>query len=115
MINKNLCSSDIIDKIPKSRLLSKLGFNCQCIPPIEEACNSLQKFLQDDFPKLIKEINDSVLLSTNSSVNSDNLENSENERGGRFSVLPVSLIEFLKLFTTLYFYIFYSKKFFYLF
>ncbi|KAK0175441.1 hypothetical protein PV327_009192 [Microctonus hyperodae] len=83
-----LYKSDIIDKIPKSKLLSKLGFNCQCIPPIEEACNSLQKFLQDDFPKLIKEINDSVLLSANSSVNSDNLEDSENERSGRFSVLP---------------------------
>ncbi|XP_074113577.1 F box and leucine-rich-repeat gene 4 [Cotesia typhae] len=78
-----LYKSKIIDKLPKGTLLSKLGLNCHCIPPIEEAFNSLQQFLQEDFPKLIKDINVSSQSVHDVSANSNT-----SDICGNFSVLP---------------------------
>lgn len=47
--------------------------SCYSIPPVEEAFNSLDEFLQIEFPKLVKDINVS-----------------NNEPCGDFSSLPVS-------------------------
>ncbi|XP_057336309.1 F-box/LRR-repeat protein 4 [Microplitis mediator] len=80
-----LYKSKIIDKLPKGTLLSKLGLNCHCIPPIEEAFNSLQQFLQEDFPKLIKDIN---VSSQSLSVHADNFNSNSSDVCGNFSVLP---------------------------
>ena len=77
-----------MDKLPKGKLLSKLGLHCHFIPPIEEAFNSLQQFLQEDFPKLIKEMN----LSTSSTLSATSIDggsSSIHETCGSFSVLPV--------------------------
>lgn len=81
-----LYESKSTDKLPKGKLLSKLGLHCHLIPPIEEAFNSLQQFLQEDFPKLIKEINlssSTVAVPTDVS-GSKGVENT----CGSFSVLP---------------------------
>lgn len=70
--------------------MSKLGLNCHCIPPIEEAFNSLQQFLQEDFPKLIKDINVSSQSVHDVSANSNT-----SDICGNFSVLPVIFLFFI--------------------
>lgn len=76
-------------KIPKGKLASKLGLHCHYVPPIEEAFNSLQQFLQEDFPKLMKEINLSSAKSAQSiTLSSDGSPVNDNTCGS-FSVLPV--------------------------
>ncbi|KAJ8669039.1 hypothetical protein QAD02_000298 [Eretmocerus hayati] len=74
------------EKVPKGRLTTKL--RCHYIPPIEEAFNSLQKFLQEDFPRLIRDIN---LPSTVDLIDPE-LENQSlsqtNNTCGSFSSLP---------------------------
>ncbi|XP_015113292.1 F-box/LRR-repeat protein 4 [Diachasma alloeum] len=84
-----LYESKSTDKLPKGKLLTKLGLHCHLIPPIEEAFNSLQQFLQEDFPKLIKEIN----LSSSTTVSVQYADVSSSKEGvdntcGSFSVLP---------------------------
>ncbi|XP_066596983.1 F-box/LRR-repeat protein 4 isoform X2 [Prorops nasuta] len=78
-----LYTSEFINNISTGKLISKLGLHCYCIPPIEEAFNSLQKFLQEDFPKLTGDIhlsnNQKVLTSCN---------NFNNYTCGSFSTLP---------------------------
>lgn len=80
-----------MDKLPKGKLLSKLGLHCHFIPPIEEAFNSLQQFLQEDFPKLIKEMNVST-SPTLSVASTDSLPGGSgtvHDTCGSFAVLPV--------------------------
>ncbi|OAD59843.1 F-box/LRR-repeat protein 4 [Eufriesea mexicana] len=62
MLSKHckLYKSKIIDNVSKGKLVSKIGKHYQFVPPIEEAFNSLQQFLQEDFPKLIKDIHHSI-------------------------------------------------------
>ncbi|XP_014487327.1 PREDICTED: F-box/LRR-repeat protein 4 isoform X1 [Dinoponera quadriceps] len=86
--------SKIIENFSKSKLISKLGQHYRCIPPVEEAFNSLQQFLQEEFPKLIKDIylsSSSSLygskLSSNKSSSSA-LSKSKEPPCGSFSALP---------------------------
>lgn len=73
-------------------MAAKLGLHCHYIPPIEEAFNSLQKFLQEDFPRLIRDINlSSAVDSTDSESETHN--NATNNTCGSFSALPVSISE----------------------
>lgn len=87
--------SKIIDNISKGKLISKIGQHYQSVPPIEEAFNSLQQFLQEDFPKLIKDINHSISNTLNEQSNSTKerfllpLNDSDNQPCGSFSTLPV--------------------------
>ena len=81
-----------MDKVPKGKLAAKLGLHCQYIPPIEEAFNSLQKFLQEEFPKLIEDINLSSTSTSNCLVNGNDdeaLNVDDNDTCGSFSTLPV--------------------------
>ncbi|OXU26929.1 hypothetical protein TSAR_005576 [Trichomalopsis sarcophagae] len=91
-----LYKSKSVEKVPKGRLAAKLGWHCHYIPPIEEAFNSIQKFLQEDFPKLIKDIN--ISSSSIASAESENEAqiNNVNNTCGSFSVLPDETI--LKIF-----------------
>lgn len=82
---------------PKSKLISELGQHYRCVPPIKEACECLQQFLQEDFPKLMRNISPSssstslcaskLLLGKSSSLISNDSE--EPLSCGSFSVLPV--------------------------
>ncbi|XP_029056298.1 F-box/LRR-repeat protein 4 isoform X1 [Osmia bicornis bicornis] len=89
-----LLKSKIIDNISKGKLISKIGQHYQSVPPIEEAFNSLQQFLQEDFPKLIKDINHSISNTLNEQSNSTKerfllpLNDSDNQPCGSFSTLP---------------------------
>lgn len=65
----------------KGKLVSKLGLHCHYIPPIEEASTILQRFLQEDFPKLIQDMK----LSSSASPTDVNVI----EPCGSFSALPV--------------------------
>ncbi|XP_053971884.1 F-box/LRR-repeat protein 4 [Hylaeus volcanicus] len=86
--------SKIIDDISKGKLISKIGQHYQSVPPIEEAFNSLQQFLQEDFPKLIRDIHYSTsnaLSEVNNSPEDRTLissTDSENQPCGSFSALP---------------------------
>ncbi|KOX72873.1 F-box/LRR-repeat protein 4 [Melipona quadrifasciata] len=76
ILKKTLCKhctlfkSRIIDNISKGKLVSKLGQHYQSVPPIEEAFKSLQQFLQEDFPKLIRDIHHSIPNTINEQNNS---------------------------------------------
>ncbi|KOC67635.1 F-box/LRR-repeat protein 4 [Habropoda laboriosa] len=89
-----LFKSKVIDNISKSKLVSKIGQHYQSVPPIEEAFNSLQQFLQEDFPKLIRDIHHSIPNALNEQDNSPQerflmpLTDSENQPCGSFSALP---------------------------
>lgn len=92
-----ICSK-IIENFPKNKLIPKLGQHYRCVPPIEEAFNSLQQFLQEDFPKLIKDIYLSSssslcgsMLSPGRSLSSI-LNEPEELPCGSFSALPVKHI-----------------------
>lgn len=75
--------------------MSKIGQHYQSVPPIEEAFNSLQQFLQEDFPKLIRDIHYSIPNALSEQNNSSeekiliSLTDSENQPCGSFSALPV--------------------------
>lgn len=97
MTKCNFVYSKIIENFPKSKLISKLGQHYRCVPPVEEAFNSLQQFLQEEFPKLIKDI----YLSSSTSLygsklspdkSSSTLNESEEPPCGSFSALPVKHI-----------------------
>ncbi|XP_046813312.1 F-box/LRR-repeat protein 4 isoform X1 [Vespa velutina] len=89
-----LYNSRIMDNISKGKLVTTLEQHCHSVPPIEEAFNSLQEFLQEEFPKLIREMhlsssspicrislpNDKNILST--------LNNFDSRPCGSFSALP---------------------------
>lgn len=86
--------SKVIDNVSKGKLISKIGQHYQSVPPIEEAFNSLQQFLQEDFPKLIRDIHHSIPNTTeqNNSVQKKFLVSStdfENQSYCNFSILPV--------------------------
>ena len=89
-----LYKSKIIDNISKGKLVSKIGQHYQSVPPIEEAFNSLQQFLQEDFPKLIRDIHYSTPNSLNEQNNSPeerflvSLTDSEVHPCDSFSALP---------------------------
>ncbi|XP_076163668.1 F box and leucine-rich-repeat gene 4 [Ptiloglossa arizonensis] len=89
-----LFKSKIIDNISKGKLMSKIGQHYQSVPPIEEAFNSLQQFLQEDFPKLIRDIHYSIPNALSEQNNSSeekiliSLTDSENQPCGSFSALP---------------------------
>nr|XP_012134778.1 PREDICTED: F-box/LRR-repeat protein 4-like [Megachile rotundata] len=89
-----LFKSKVIDNMSKGKLISKIGQHYQSVPPIEEAFNSLQQFLQEDFPKLIKDINHSLSHTLNEESNSAKerfllpLNDSNNQPCGSFSALP---------------------------
>lgn len=90
-----------MDNISKGKLVTTLEQHCHSVPPIEEAFNSLQEFLQEEFPKLIREMhlsssspicrislpNDKNLLSTSNNVDS--------QPCGSFSALPVKYLIFI--------------------
>lgn len=76
-------------------MAAKLSFHCHYIPPIEEAFNSLQKFLQEDFPKLIRDINISSSVALTESEHEILSANPTDKTCGSFSVLPVSIKLFL--------------------
>ncbi|XP_015432230.1 PREDICTED: F-box/LRR-repeat protein 4 [Dufourea novaeangliae] len=89
-----LFKSMIVDNISKGKLVSKIGQHYQSVPPLEEAFNSLQQFLQEDFPKLIRDIQHS---KSNALFEQDNspddrflvpLTDSEYQPCGSFSALP---------------------------
>lgn len=87
--------SKVTDKLPKGKLAAKLGLHCHYVPPIEEAFNSLQHFLQEEFPKLIREINRSSLNSVAADSDLSPCSSSVDQKTcGSFSVLPVSFILF---------------------
>ncbi|XP_014213148.1 F-box/LRR-repeat protein 4 [Copidosoma floridanum] len=95
LLHKNcvLHKSKYIDKVPIVKLKAKLSFHRHYIPPIEEAFNSLQKFLQEDFPKLIREINisSSITLSeSESEVTEVNV--SKDTSYSYFSSLPDEIV-----------------------
>ncbi|XP_012282503.1 F-box/LRR-repeat protein 4 [Orussus abietinus] len=84
-----LYKSQFLEKVPKGKLVSKLAMHYHCIPPIEEAFNSLQQFLQEEFPKLIRDIDLSTsstlsLIDDSASSCSGIVENT----CGSFSALP---------------------------
>lgn len=83
-----------MDKVPKGKLAAKLGLHYPYIPPIEEAFNSLQKFLQEEFPKLIEDINLSSTSTSNGLIDGDDDEAfvDNNDTCGSFSTLPVRLL-----------------------
>lgn len=87
--------SKTIDNVSKGKLVSKIGKHYQFVPPIEEAFNSLQQFLQEDFPKLIKDIHHSIpntLTEQNNHFQERFLIPSsdfENQPCGSSSTLPV--------------------------
>ncbi|XP_016913970.1 F-box/LRR-repeat protein 4 isoform X2 [Apis cerana] len=88
-----LFKSKVIDNVSKGKLISKIGQHYQSVPPIEEAFNSLQQFLQEDFPKLIRDIHHSIPNTTeqNNSVQKKFLVSStdfENQSYCNFSILP---------------------------
>ncbi|XP_076642322.1 F box and leucine-rich-repeat gene 4 isoform X1 [Halictus rubicundus] len=89
-----LFKSIIVDNISKGKLVSKVGQHFQSVPPLEEAFNSLQQFLQEDFPKLIRDIQYSKSNTLFGQDNSSNdsfpvqLSDSEYEPCGSFSALP---------------------------
>ncbi|CAK9798352.1 F-box/LRR-repeat protein 4 [Anthophora plagiata] len=89
-----LFKSKVIDNISKGKLVSKIGQHYQSVPPIEEAFNSLQQFLQEDFPKLIRDIHHSIPNVLNERNNSPQERflmpstDSENQPCGSFSALP---------------------------
>ncbi|XP_043249536.1 F-box/LRR-repeat protein 4 [Colletes gigas] len=84
-----LFKSKIIDNISKGKLISKIGQHYQSVPPIEEAFNSLQQFLQEDFPKLIRDIHYSTPISEHSNTLEEKiLTDSENQPCGSFSAFP---------------------------
>lgn len=89
-----LFKSKVIDNLSKGKLISKIGQHYQSVPPIEEAFNSLQQFLQEDFPKLIRDIHHSIpntLSPQNNSLQGKILIPStvfENQPRGSFSALP---------------------------
>ena len=78
------------EKNHKGKLVAKLSRHCQYIPPIEEAFNSLQNFLQEDFPKLIKDINPLSPIALTESESEKNIKNEANKNCGCFAALPVS-------------------------
>ncbi|XP_033231673.1 F-box/LRR-repeat protein 4 isoform X2 [Belonocnema kinseyi] len=84
-----LYKSKVTDKVPKGKLAAKLGLHCHYVPPIEEAFNSLQQFLQEEFPKLIRDINrssiNSIAADSDLSPCSSNIDH---KTCGSFSVLP---------------------------
>lgn len=103
-----------MDNISKGKLVTTLEQHCHSVPPIEEAFNSLQEFLQEEFPKLIREMhlsssspicrislpNDKNLLSTSNNVDS--------QPCGSFSALPVKYLIFIFCFSiTLLIYLLY--------
>lgn len=98
IIKYNFVCSKIIENFPKSKLISKLGQHYRCVPPVEEAFNSLQQFLQEEFPKLIKDI----YLSSSTSLYGPKLSPSKSSSSvlneskelpcGSFSALPVKHI-----------------------
>ncbi|XP_015593223.1 F-box/LRR-repeat protein 4 [Cephus cinctus] len=91
-----LYKSKVMDKVPIGKLVSKLGMHCHCIPPIDEAFNSLQHFLQEDFPKLIHDINLSAASSSLTDT-SPSTSNSIDNTCGSFSSLPdETLLKILK-------------------
>ncbi|XP_033326339.2 F box and leucine-rich-repeat gene 4 [Megalopta genalis] len=86
--------STIVDNIFKGNIVSKIGQHYQFVPPLEEACNSLQQFLQEDFPKLTRDIQFS---KSNTLFEQDNLSRDrfpipssdyEYQTCGSFSALP---------------------------
>ncbi|XP_060830023.1 F-box/LRR-repeat protein 4 isoform X1 [Bombus pascuorum] len=89
-----LFKSKGIDNISKGKLVSKIGQHYQSVPPIEEAFKSLQQFLQEDFPKLIRDIHHSIPNTLNEQDNSLKERFSvastdfENQPCGTFSALP---------------------------
>ncbi|XP_006567054.1 F-box/LRR-repeat protein 4 isoform X2 [Apis mellifera] len=88
-----LFKSKVIDNVSKGKLISKIGQHYQSVPPIEEAFNSLQQFLQEDFPKLIRDIHHSIPNTTeqNNSLQKKFLVSStdfENQSYCNFSILP---------------------------
>ncbi|XP_076278966.1 F box and leucine-rich-repeat gene 4 isoform X2 [Lasioglossum baleicum] len=89
-----LFKSIIAGNISKGKLVSKIGQHFQTVPPLEEAFNSLQQFLQEDFPKLIRDIQYSksnTLFEQNNSANDSfpvRLSDCEYEPCGSFSALP---------------------------
>lgn len=98
----NHCSK-IID-ISKGKLLSTIGQHYQSVPPIEEAFNSLQQFLQEDFPKLIRDIHYSApnTISEENDFADERLSTSSTDSDdqvcGSFSVLPVKYISTLGMY-----------------
>ncbi|XP_034937072.1 F-box/LRR-repeat protein 4 [Chelonus insularis] len=85
----------IFDNDLKGTLVSQIKLNCQHLPPISESINVLQRFLQDDFLKLIKDINNSSALTTTQplttcvkSVNNQCFSKS----CGNFCILPDEMI-----------------------
>lgn len=80
-------------------MISQLGQHCHSIPPFEEAFNNLQKFLREDFPKLINNIqNPSSSTLHESSFNKNvSCDNSEKQTCGSFSMLPVKYKRFISL------------------
>ncbi|KAI4484703.1 hypothetical protein M0804_007269 [Polistes exclamans] len=89
-----LYNSQIMNNISKGKLVTTLGQHCHSVPPIEEAFNSLQEFLQEEFPKLIREMH----LSSSSPICRISLQNDKNifstlnnidsRPCGSFSALP---------------------------
>lgn len=67
--------------------MEKLGTEYRHIPPIEEAVNSLQRFLQEDFPKLLRDIDLSTSGVSPKEIRHRNLP--AGDSCGSFSVLPV--------------------------
>ncbi|KAG7208510.1 hypothetical protein KM043_014733 [Ampulex compressa] len=88
-----LRTSKIIDSISEGRLVSKIGQHYHSVPPIEEAFNSLQQFLQEEFPKLIRDIHLSLpsSLTEKTLISEDHaslISNIEVHPCGSFSALP---------------------------
>lgn len=83
-----LSNSNVIGKIHKGTIVDKLGNDYQCIPPLEEAVNSLHKFLQEDFPKLLRDINLSASTVSPISTNRASGTSPLSDSCGSFSVLP---------------------------
>ncbi|XP_046627361.1 F-box/LRR-repeat protein 4 isoform X1 [Neodiprion virginianus] len=83
-----LSNRNVTGRIHKGTIIDRLGTDYHCIPPIEEAVSSLHRFLQEDFPKLMQDID----LSTSSrSAVAGNKTGSSLQSGdicGSFSVLP---------------------------
>ncbi|XP_078050003.1 F box and leucine-rich-repeat gene 4 [Augochlora pura] len=86
--------SIIVDNISKGKIVSKIGQHYQSVPPLEEAFNSLQQFLQEDFPKLTRDIqfSKSNTLFEQDSPSNDRFSVSPNDceyqTCGSFSALP---------------------------
>ncbi|XP_012256957.2 F-box/LRR-repeat protein 4 [Athalia rosae] len=83
-----LSNGNVTGKIQKGMIVDKLGTDFQCIPPIEEAVQSLHKFLQEDFPKLMQDINLSSSGTRLVAAKKTGTAQPSSDSCGSFSMLP---------------------------